>query len=134
MDMKDFTIECDLCHGGFTVTPAVLREETVTLLKNGKEATCVLTFLCCPVCGKLYPVLLDDTETEKMVQELRTCLARRMKYTAKYKPIPDKLQNKLARIKKQLDFKRRKLAEKFNGALYQFEGDTMQLDYRYRAQ
>lgn len=134
MDMKNYTVECDICHGEFTVMPDTLREETVTLMQDGKETVCILTHLRCPCCGKSYPVLLDDTETAEIAQELRTCLARRMKYTAKYKPIPDKLQNKLARIKKQLDFKRRKLAEKFRGALYQFEGDTMQLDYRYRAQ
>ncbi len=134
MDMKNYTIECDICHGEFTVTPDTLQEETVMLTQNGEETACILTHLRCPRCGKSYPVLLDDTETAEIAQELRMCLARRMKYTAKYKPIPNKLQNKLARIKKQLDFKRRKLAEKFRGALYQFEGDTMQLDYCYRAQ
>lgn len=134
MNMKNYTIECDICHGEFTVTPDTLQEETVMLTQNGEETACILTHLRCPHCGKSYPVLLDDTETAEIAQELRMCLARRMKYTAKYKPIPNKLQNKLVRIKKQLDFKRRKLAEKFRGALYQFEGDTMQLDYCYRAQ
>lgn len=134
MDFKDCMIECDICHSEFTVTPDTLREETVTLMQDGKEAVCILTFLRCPICGKSYPVLLDDTETEKMAQELRACLARRMKYASKHKPIPDKLQNKLARLTKKLDFNRQRLAEKMSGAVYQFEGDTIQLDYCYRAQ
>lgn len=134
MDMKNYTIECDICHGEFTVMPDTLREETVTLMQDGKETVCILTLLRCPCCGKSYPVLLDDTETAEIAQELRVCLVRRMKYTAKHKRIPDKLQNKLARLTKKLDHERRQLSERMYGALYQFEGDTMQLDYRYRAQ
>lgn len=134
MDMKNCTIACDICHGEFTVTPDTLREETVTLMQDGKETVCILTLLRCPRCGKSYPVLLDDTETAETAQELRVCLARRMKYAAKHKPIPSKLQNKLSRLTQKLDHKRRQLSEQMHGALYQFEGDTIALDYCYRAQ
>ena len=58
---------------------------------------------------------------------------RRMRFYGKQKPVPQKLQEKYNKLNKKLDFKRRQLAEKFNGALYQSEGDTIQLDYRYHA-
>ena len=134
MNFDNRMITCDLCHGAFQVTPNTLKEEMVTLRKNGEDHVVSLTFLLCPKCGKIYPVILDDAETLPILHELRDCLKRRMKYAYNARGIPQKLQRKHDRLNKQLDFKRRKLAEKFNGALYKFEGDTMQLDYRYRAQ
>lgn len=60
-------------------------------------------------------------------------MVHRMKFYGKQKPVHQKLQEKYTKLNRKLDFRRQKLAEKFNGALYQSEGDTIQLDYRYHA-
>lgn len=132
------TTVCDLCKRQFNVTKDSLREETVVLHKvlgEGIETAheVKLTFLICPSCGKHYPVIMDDETTLPLLAELRETLRRCMKFARKGNPIPSKLQEKYTKLNRKLDFKRQKLAEKFNGALYQSEGDTIQLDYRYHA-
>ena len=133
LPMPDNTTVCDLCHHQFQVSRDTLKEESVTLEKDGLSHDVVLTYLYCPNCGKRYPIIMDDAETLPILRELRNCMVRRMKFYRKQKPVPQKLQEKYTKLNRKLDFKRCKLAEKFNGALYQSEGDTIQLDYRYHA-
>ena len=133
LPLPDNTTVCDLCHHQFQVSRDTLKEENVTLEKDSLAHDVVLTYLCCPSCGKRYPVVMDNAETLSLLRELKDCMVRRMKFYGKQKPVPQKLQEKYTKLNRKLDFKRHKLAEKFNGALYQFEGDTIQLDYRYHA-
>lgn len=123
---------CNICRRDFLVSPENLIEEWVTLQKEGEQdKEVLLTYLCCPHCGKRYPVIMDDSETLPILQKLRECVAKRIKYTSLKKTIPQKLQDRYEKLNQKLDFKRQRLAEKFDGALYQSEGDTIQLDYRY---
>nr|DAE38874.1 MAG TPA: MqsA [Caudoviricetes sp.] len=124
---------CDICNEKIRITKDTLKEENVTLKKDNLSHDVVLTHLRCPSCGKVYPVIMDDKTTLPILRELRGCMVRRMKFYGKQKPIPQKLQEKYTKLNRKLDFKRQQLAEKFNGALYQSEGDTIQLDYRYHA-
>lgn len=133
LPLPDNNTVCDLCHHQFQVSRDTLKEENVTLEKDGLTHDVVLTYLCCPSCGKRYPVVMDDAETLPLLRELKDCMVRRMKFYGKQKPVPQKLQEKYTKLNRKLDFKRHKLAEKFNGTLYQSEGDTIQLDYRYHA-
>lgn len=124
---------CDICNERIRITKDTLKEENVTLKKDNLSHDVVLTYLCCPSCGKVYPVIMDDKVTLPILHKLRDCMARRMKFYGKQKPIPQKLQEKYTELSRKLNFKRQQLAEKFNGAFYQSEGDTIQLDYRYHA-
>lgn len=133
LPLPDNQTVCDICHHKFQVSRDTLKEENVALEKDGLTHDVVLTYLCCPSCGKRYPVIMDDAETLPLLRELKDCMVRRMKFYGKQKPVPQKLQEKYTKLNRKLDFKRHRLAEKFNGALYQSEGDTIQLDYRYHA-
>lgn len=133
LPMPDNNTVCDLCHQQFQVSRDTLKEENVTLEKDGLAHDVVLTYLYCPNCGKRYPVIMDNAETLHLLHELKDCMVRRMRFYGNQKPVPQKLQEKYTKLNRKLDFKRHKLAEKFNGALYQSEGDTIQLDYRYHA-
>ena len=133
LPMPDNNTVCDICHYQFQVSRDNLKEENVTLEKDGLAHDVVLTYLRCPSCGKRYPVIMDDAETLPILHELKDCMMRRMKFYGNQKPVPQKLQEKYTKLNRKLDFRRQQLAEKFNGALYQSEGDTIQLDYRYHA-
>ena len=133
LPMPDNNTVCDICHYQFQVSRDNLKEENVTLEKDGLAHDVVLTYLRCPSCGKRYPVIMDNAETLPLLHELRDCMMRRMKFYGNHKPVPQKLQEKYTKLNRKLDFRRQQLAEKFNGALYQSEGDTIQLDYRYHA-
>lgn len=133
LPMPDNNTVCDICHYQFQVSRDNLKEENVTLEKDGLAHDVVLTYLCCPSCGKRYPVIMDDADTLPILRELKGCMMRRMKFYGKQKPVPQKLQEKYTKLNRKLDFRRQQLAEKFNGAFYQSEGDTIQLDYRYHA-
>lgn len=133
LPLPDNQTVCDICHHQFQVSRDTLKEENVTLEKDGLTHDVVLTYLCCPGCGKRYPVIMDDAETLPLLHALKDCMVRRMRFYGKQKPVPQKLQEKYTKLNRKLDFKRHQLAEKFNGALYQSEGDTIQLDYRYHA-
>lgn len=131
--ISDNNVVCDLCQHQFQVSQDTLKEENVTLEKDGLAHDVVLTYLYCPNCGKRYPVIMDNSETLPILHELRDCMMRRMRFYRNQKPVPQKIQEKYTKLNRKLDFRRQQLAEKFNGALYQSEGDTIQLDYRYHA-
>ena len=127
------TVKCDLCHGQFTLSREHVKEEQVTLNKEGiapHEAT--LTFLECPICGKRYIVILDDEKTLALAAKLRAIAAKQIKFRKLGKP-SSILDKKYRDLEWKLGFNRQKLAEKYYGSLYQL-GDTLeQLDYRYQA-
>lgn len=133
----DNRVVCALCKTSITLRRDKLKEDRVTLEKecNGSKIQhdVVLTQLMCPNCGKSYVVLVDDEDTLDILSELKGYAIKRMKYFVNQKPVPKKLQQKYSQLDRKLDFKRQKLAEKFDGALYQIEGDTIQLDYRHHA-
>lgn len=131
----EHTIKCDLCHREFQLTKEVLKEEQVTLNQEGLEPHEVrLTYLYCPLCGKRYPVILDDESTLPLLEKLRSVMAKKFKQVKRgFNPNPQ-LERKRRELNRKLDFKRQKLAEKYNGSTYQLENGLMeQLDYRYHA-
>lgn len=131
----DHTIKCDLCDREFRLTKDVLKEEQVTLQKEDmKPHEVTLTSLTCPFCGKRYPVIVDDETTLPLLKKLQTVLGKQVKQAKKgYNPSPE-LDRKRQQLNWKLDFKRQKLAEKYNGSFYQLEDGIMeQLDYRYHA-
>lgn len=131
----EHTIKCDLCHGEFHLAREVLKEEQVTLHQEGLEPHEVrLTYLYCPLCGKRYPVIMDDESTLPLLEKLRSVMAKQFKQVKKgFNPNPQ-LEKKRRELNRRLDFKRQKLAEKYKGSTYQLENGLMeQLDYRYHA-
>lgn len=131
----EHTIECDLCHGEFPLTRDIVKEEQVTLEKFGEEPHEVtLTWLSCPRCGKRYPVIMDDETTLPLLEKLRKVLAKQFKQAKNGFPQNPQLEKKRRELNRKLDFKRQKLAEKYNKSFYQLEDGTLeQLDYRYHA-
>lgn len=131
----EHTIKCDLCHREFHLSKEVLKEEQVTLHKDGLEPHGVqLTYLCCPLCGKRYPVILDDESTLPLLAKLRNIMSKLVKQARKGFQPNSQLEKKHKELNHKLDFRRQKLAVKYNGSLYQLEnGLWEQLDYRYHA-
>lgn len=125
-------IECDICKGQFNLTKDHIREVPITLKKEELPPhEAVLTFLECPLCGKRYIVLLDDEGTIELARKLST-LSIKLHRLAKVGKSTARLSKKYADERWKLNFNRQKLAEKYFGSSYQLEGNTEQLDYRYR--
>lgn len=131
----EHTIKCDLCHREFHLTKDVLKEEQVTLYQEGLDPHEVhLTYLYCPICGKRYPVIMDDKNTLPLLEKLRNVMAKQVKQVKRGFNPNTQLEKKCKELNRKLDFKRQKLAEKYNGSIYQLENGLMeQLDYRYHA-
>ena len=131
----EHTIKCDLCDREFRLRKDVLKEEQVTLTNEGvKPHDVMVTFLTCPICGKQYPVIVDDETTLPLLKKLQTVVSKQIKQAKKgFSPSPE-LARKRQQLNWKLDFRRQKLAEKYNGSFYQLEDGTLvQLDYRYHA-
>lgn len=126
-------IQCDICKGEFCISRKSLREEKITLNKDRDCTEATITFIQCPLCGKTYPVIVDTEKTVTILTRLREIQAKRFKYLNKNRPVPVRLDEKYKTLNQKLDFNRQKVAEKFDGAIYQLDGDTIQLDYRYHA-
>lgn len=129
------TVKCDLCHRDFNLTKDVVKEEQVTLHQEGLEPHEVrLSYLYCPLCGKRYPVIMDDETTLPLLEKLRNVMAKQVKQARNGFPQNPQLEKKRKELNRKLDFRRQKLAEKYNGSIYQLENGLMeQLDYRYHA-
>ena len=126
-------IVCDLCGKEFRATKDSLKDSTLILSKPGVESHEVnLTELICPCCGKSYPVIMDDETTLPLLERVRKLTLKRVKQAQKGFSVKPELEAKYKELNHRLDFKRQKLAEKYNGFFYQLEdGTTVQLDYRY---
>lgn len=133
MKSLDTKIVCDICKAEYSVSKDTLREEKVTLEKDGISTEATITILQCPVCGKTYPVIVDTCKSLALLEKVREIYYRRAKYISKHKSIPTRLDEKYKTLNQKLDFQRQQIAEKFNGAIYQLDGDKIQLDYRYHA-
>lgn len=131
LPIPDNKTVCDICHHQFQVSKDTLKEESITLEKDGQTHDVVLTYLYCPNCGKRYPVIMDDETTLPILHELKDALMRRVRFASKGNPIPKKLDEKYKKLNKKLDFRRQQLAEKFNGSFYQTDEGKEQLEYRY---
>lgn len=129
----DTKIVCDICKGEFDMTRESLREIHVLLEKGDISTNATVTLLQCPRCGKTYPVIVDTEKSCQLLNKLQEIQYKRFKYLSKHKPIPTRLDERYKMLNQKLDFQRQQIAEKFNGAIYQLDGDTIQLDYRYHA-
>lgn len=129
------TIKCDLCQREFPLTRDVLKEEQVTLYKDGlKPHQVTMTILQCPICGKHYPVIMDDETTLPLLEKLRAIMVKELKQKQKGFAIKPELERKRKELNRKLDFRRHTLAEKYIKSVYQLEDGTKeQLEYRYRA-
>lgn len=132
MKTTNNNIFCDICGAEFAVTPQTLTENEVILFREGsvKPKPVTLTWLQCPHCGKRYVCLMDDQETVELAKDLRTAMAKRLKFLKANKPVPERLAEKTKQIQRKLDFKRQKLADEYNGSFYQTEDGKEQLDYK----
>lgn len=131
----EHTIKCDLCHREFRLTKDVIEEKQVTLQKEGlKPHEVTITFLTCPMCGKRYPVIMDDETTLPLLKKLQTVLGKQVKQVQRGFKLSPELARKRQQLNWKLDFKRQQLAEKYTESFYQLEDGTLeQLDYRYHA-
>lgn len=129
----DTKIICDICKKEIELTDKTLRTEHVTLTKDTGAANVEVTLLQCPSCGKVYPVIVDTAESIELLTKTRSAYFKRAKYLRANKKVPQRLEERYQSLNRKLDFKRQQIAEKFNGAIYQLDGDTIQLDYRYHA-
>lgn len=130
---KTNLIVCDICKKEFKVTRNCLEDKIITLYKDGLDPHEVtITILTCPHCGKCYPVVMDDETTLPILERVRKVTLKKVKQIRMgFNPKPE-LEAKCRELNRKLDFKRQKLAEKYNGSFYQLEdGTTVQLDYRY---
>lgn len=125
-------VTCDICHNQFTLTKGCLTENEVTLEKKGLEPkTVTLTTLECPVCGKQYPVTMDDEETKAILQELTVLYKRKLILQHKNKQVHAKVAERHRQLERKLGFKRKNLAIEYNRSFYQNADGKQQLDFHY---
>ena len=132
--MRSNVVRCDLCKVEVPVNTGNLHEKDVWVEHDlyVKELV-TLTFMSCPVCGRDTIVQVDNSETKALLSEVKSLYIRCSKFTAMNKPVPAKLACKKDKADTKLSRARANLAQRLDGALYQLEGDTIQLDYRYHA-
>ena len=132
MKTTNNNIFCDICGANFSVTKDTLTENEVILVKEGstEQKPVTLTWLQCPHCGKRYVCLMDDAETLAVVKDLRVAMFKRLKFLKANRPVPKKLEAKTTKLQRELNIKRHKLADEYNGSFYQTEDGKEQLDYR----
>lgn len=123
--------KCDICKRWFTITNGMLHTETVTVINKTGEHRLQVTEATCPLCGKTYPVVIDDAETIKLKLSVEELLRKQLKYIQNNRPAPMRLLAKIDHLNWKLDFKRQNLAKKYNGSFYQTDEGKQQLDYRY---
>ena len=123
--------KCDICKRWFNVTTDKLKMETATVIDKTGSNRLQITSVTCPLCGKTYPVVVDDAETIKLRLEVESLLRKRLKYVQEHHPVPFRLAAKIGKLNGKLDFKRQSLAKKYNGSFYQSDEGKEQLDYRY---
>lgn len=130
--MKSNTIKCDLCGQPIGITRDSFDEIPLSIEKDGVVYSNVYaTMVTCPHCGKTFIAQLDDDETLCLLSEAKSLYMKKLTYLSKRKPVPVKIAYRCGKLDAKLSFKRQELAKKLDGALYQFEGDTIQLEYRH---
>lgn len=123
---------CDICHQDFTLTKGCLTESKVTLEKRGLEPKeVVLTILECPLCGKQYPVTIDDEETLSILEKLTELYKRKLILQQKNRRVHAKMEQRYHALENKLGFRRNQLANEYNGSFYQTAEGKQQLEYRH---
>lgn len=132
--MKNNLIQCDICGSPLLVNSGHLYEKELDLTYGkGNTEHVTVTFIHCDTCGKDIAVLVDNEESQQLLSDVKHLYLKKMRFTSRHKPVPAKLDCKCRAMDTKLDRLRRDLAKRFDGALYQSEGNTIQLDYRYHA-
>lgn len=126
---------CPICNSIVNLTAGMMTE-TSTELHKAEDLTdegvkVRLTDFNCPHCGKTCTVSMDDSVTMPLYSCYIALVNRIMKYQAAGRKIPEKMLKKAYDLAEKIDFKRQKLAEKYNGSFYQTEEGKEQLDCRY---
>ena len=125
-------VTCDICHREFSLTKGCLTENKVTLEKRGLEPKeVVLTTLECPICGKQYPVTMDDDETLNILHEITALHKRKLILQQKNRRVHAKVDKKYHDLERKLSFKRKSLANEYNRSFYQNADGKQQLDFHY---
>ena len=125
-------VTCDICHREFALTKGCLTENKVTLEKRDLDPKeVVLTTLECPVCGKQYPVTMDDDETLDILQEIIAVQKRRLILEQKKKRANAHINKRYFALEQKLGFKRKQLASEYNRSFYQTADGKQQLDFHY---
>ena len=125
-------VVCDICHREFSLTKGCLTENKVTLEKRGLDPKEVLlTTLECPICGKQYPVTMDDEETLSILEKLTELHKRKLILQQKNRRVHAKVDQKYRQLENKLSFKRKSLANEYNRSFYQTADGKQQLDYHY---
>ena len=125
-------VVCDICHQEFALTKGCLTENNVTLEKRGLEPKeVVLTTLECPLCGKQYPVSMDDEETLDILAELTALHKRKLILQQKNRRVHAKMEQRYHALENKLRFKRKNLVSEYNKSFYQNADGKQQLDLHY---
>ena len=90
--------KCDICKRWFNVTTDKLKMETATVIDKTGSNRLQITSVTCPLCGKTYPVVVDDAETIKLRLEVESLLRKRLKYVQEHHPVPFRLAAKIGKL------------------------------------
>lgn len=124
-------IRCDICNREFDLSPSYIDEKDLVVEKNLAEIPVTVTFLTCPHCNKQYPVIVDNEESKRLLEEQTQLYKKQLMFRKFKKSIPKKLADKYSKTVTALRSERHKIQEDLDGSFYQTDEGKEQLDYRY---
>ena len=105
-------IICKHCNNDYEITAETLIDERIEITKGGKTEIMRLTYLQCPKCGEIKPVILDNKQSLYYVKR---------KLDAKTKDTRAKHEERLKNI-------RLKIINEWQGGLFELAGIAHKLE------
>lgn len=110
--------KCTACDS----TVELRAEDIMTENTMNGDQKLVLTFHNCPACKDKVLVQVDTEETLAMLEEVQTLTTKKLFRMSKGLQMPKKQLERLVKLDKQLDYKRKELTSDYLGPLYPHGG------------
>lgn len=121
----NITVTCKECKGTFGLTAVDLKEADI-VAEDGAELK--LTFYTCPECKKRYTVMVDNADTLRILADYTSVCSRLRTHHEKHKNPPQKLVERMFKLKQKLLNARNRLNKRYDKSFYQIGDAKEQLE------
>lgn len=118
MNMQNVLYRCNDCKSTIDLSIVEIKKQ---IFKFEGRQSMWLTHFDCPNCKKTIFCQIDNAETNAILQELTTLIARIARYRKRGQTIPQKLQSKYNRNSKKLNSLRSELLRTYNNQWFEDE-------------
>lgn len=120
-------VTCDQCGSNWDARDVSLKKRQISLLPEG---TVMQTYWCCPRCGYVYTVMIDDEKTLYAERRYGAMLDKLQTINRRGKQPTESQVEHMQNLAKQLRHKRDQLNKRYNGSFYQIGDVKHQLEIR----